>query len=159
MIVVENDFNNISFVEFDCLFLHASYLWLQDMELCNLLDVLPPTEKQQEIWFNGLLQKGDYKIFGVNYENIPIGVCGLKNITKTTGEYFGYIGEKEMWGKGIGRLFVQFIEKYARDKGLSSIYLRVLRHNVRAMKLYKKLNYTTFETYDSDELIKMIKFL
>ena len=49
----------------------------------------------------------DYLIWGYMYNNIPIGVCGLKNINDSSGEYFGYIGNKTMWGQGLGKLMME----------------------------------------------------
>ena len=40
----------------------------------------------------------NYFVKGIKYNRERIGVIGLKNITKDTGEYFGYIGEKILGG-------------------------------------------------------------
>lgn len=131
----------ISFVVFNELFLEASYCWLQDKELLYLIDGTPITKIQQSIWYEGLSKMKDYVIYGVMANGIPIGVCGLKHITRYDGEYFGYIGEKDYWGIGIGRFLIEYIEKIAKVKQLESIYLRVREDNIRAIKLYKKMNY------------------
>ena len=131
----------ISFVTFNELFLEMSYRWLQDNELLYLIDGTPITKDQQLLWFEKLSILNDYEIYGVMGNGIPIGVCGLKHITKYDGEYFGYIGEKDYWGIGIGKYLIEYIEKIAKIKQLESIYLKVREDNVRAIKLYKKMNY------------------
>ena len=56
-------------------------------------------------------------------------------------EYFGYIGEKEMWGRGIGKKMVGYILIYAKEAGLKEVYLHVAEDNERAIQLYQKMGF------------------
>ncbi len=85
--------------------------------------------------------KKDYLIWGINTNSNKIGACGLKKITKLDCEYWGYIGEKEYWGKGIGKTMMNLVEEKARDLKLKSIWLKVLVNNERAINLYHKCDY------------------
>lgn len=151
----------IMFSQFNELFLDLSYKWLQDEELCTLINCDSPTRERQNSWYDSLENRNDYKIFGVTYNDIPIGVCGLKHITSNEAEYFGYIGDKQYWGKGIGKELVTFIENKARSLGIKNVYLKVIESNVRAYKLYIKMNYKVIESQQNEgiELIIMSKLI
>lgn len=148
---------NISFVKFNEIFLEATYRWLQDAELLYLIDAIPITKELQLVWFENLPNMTNYKIYGVMCDGIPIGVCGLKHVTESAGEYFGYIGEKNYWGIGIGKCLVEYIEAVARTKQLKSVYISVREDNIRAINLYKKMNYQI--NFKENYLIKMNKKL
>ena len=137
----------IQFLEFSRVFLALSYRWLSP-------DI---TKENQEKWFASLPDKNDYYIRGIAVDNKPIGACGLKHITSEAGEYWGYIGEKDYWGKGIGGRMLAFIEEYAKSLGLKQIYLHVLHDNERAMRLYVKNGYEAVP--EAANMIKMIKQL
>lgn len=131
----------VNFVEFDETFLAASWKWLQNEELRQLIDAVPVTKEQQRIWFNQLPNRKDYVIWGVSLEGRPIGVCGLKHITGIDAEYWGYIGEKKFWGKGIGTVILHFTEEQAVKRGVEKISLHVLKSNKAAIHLYQKQQY------------------
>jgi RimJ/RimL family protein N-acetyltransferase len=90
-----------------------------------------------------LFNRKDYYIRGIQYNGIPIGAVGIKKIFNDSGEYWGYIGEKEYWGKGIGKLMLMQMVKDARTIfSLKNLYLKVLHVNERAIGLYKSLGFT-----------------
>ena len=151
----------IKFSQFNTCFLDLSYKWLQDKELCTLINCNPPTKQSQREWYDSLEYKTDYKIFGVTYNDLPIGVWGLKHITSNDAEYFGYIGDKQYWGKGIGKELVTFIENKAKSLGIKNVYLNVIASNVRAYKLYTKMNYKVIESQQNEgvQLIIMSKLI
>lgn len=139
----------IKVLEFDISFLNKSWKWLNDEELQKLIISPRISKKQQEEWFYSLKNKKNYYIKGIEYNGEKIGVLGLKNITQNKGEYFGYIGEREYWGLGIGKAMLKYIEEYSRKIKLKKIYLKVLKNNQRAFFLYKKLGYKTIEVQES----------
>ena len=147
----------IQFPEFDRVFLTWSYKWLSDSTIKYLTQTPDITKENQEKWFASLPDKNDYYIRGIAVDNKPIGACGLKHITSEAGEYWGYIGEKDYWGKGIGGRMLAFIEEYAKSLGLKQIYLHVLHDNERAMRLYVKNGYEAVP--EAANMIKMIKQL
>lgn len=131
----------VKFVSFDRVFLEASWRWLQDEELRKLIAAAPITRENQERWFVQLPKRTDYVIWGIMSKSQPIGVCGIKQIVSGSGEYWGYIGEKNYWGKGIGKQMLQFTEQAAKNIGLTTLTLQVAMHNERAVKLYLKYGY------------------
>jgi len=95
--------SNVVLVDYDKTFFELSKDWISDPEINTLIAAGPlPLEEKRLEWYNSLSSRKDYKIKGVLYEGQPIGVCGLKNITDTDAEYWGYIGAKSLWGKGLG---------------------------------------------------------
>ena len=144
----------VSFVSFDERFLEASWRWLQDEELCKLINTTTPSKEQQQIWFNQLPYKTDYQIWGVEYNSIPVGVSGIKHIQVRSGEYWGYIGEKAYWGKGIGKEMLLLAEQKAKMLDLQQLKLHVLAENIRAVKLYQNAGYKIVSADDSFQLMQ-----
>lgn len=139
----------IKVLEFDIKFLNKSWEWLNDEELQKLIISPRISKKQQEEWFYSLKNKKNYYIKGIEYNGEKIGVLGLKNITQNKGEYFGYIGEREYWGLGIGKFMLKYIEEYCKKIKLKKIYLKVLKNNQRAFLLYKRFGYKIIEVQES----------
>jgi RimJ/RimL family protein N-acetyltransferase len=147
----------INFVPFDEQFLQHSSKWLQDEEISMLIHASPFSAEQQQQWFEQLPVRKNYFIWGVECDHQPIGVTGLKNVSTTDAEYWGYIGEKEYWGKGIGKQMMQFIEAEAGKLQISNIYLHVSVTNQRAIASYKKSGFSIIST--ADDLFRMEKSL
>jgi len=132
----------IKFVAFNESILNKTYEWLQDYEICSLIDANPVSLEVQRNWYDELPNKPDYYIKGIMCDSKPIGVVGIKHIFDNTGEYWGYIGEKEYWGQGIGKLMITEMIKDAKDIfGLSMLTLKVLGNNSRALGLYKRMGF------------------
>lgn len=138
-------------MEFDENYLELSFFWLTDPEVKYLTQTSDVTKKSQRIWFDSLKSNKVYMVKGICVNNIPVGVIGLKHIDfkDKSAEYFGYIGDKKYWGKGIGTEAMRLIEDEAKKRNLCTIYLRVLVENERAVKLYKKLGYKVIEEKES----------
>ncbi|SFU12490.1 GNAT family N-acetyltransferase [Sedimentitalea nanhaiensis] len=146
--------HDIEFVPYDDTFLSLSWGWLNDPEIKALTMTPDFSRAAQASWYDSLPGRGDYLIWGVMYASRPVGVCGLKGIADGTGEYWGYIGDKTCWGKGVGGRMVGFIEDQARALGLGGIWLRVWDGNSRARGLYEKLGYRLDRHADDVVLLK-----
>jgi RimJ/RimL family protein N-acetyltransferase len=147
----------IEFTDYSEIFLKLSWKWLNDPEIKKLTNTADFTKDEQINWYNDLKYKTDYLIWGLKVDNIPVGACGLKNITKESCEYWGYIGEKSYWGQGIGKQMIKMIEVFAIAKGLKSIWLNVLDNNERAKKLYLAQGYLPLSK--NENLVVMKKSL
>lgn len=147
----------LEYTEYDIHFLKLSAIWLADPEIKSMTNTPDFTPEKQIAFFNSLPERDDYKIWGVKYDKKPIGAVGLKNITAYEAEYWGYIGEKEYWGMGIGKSFMDFAATHAKQMGLTSLYLTVNVDNERACKLYVSKGYVS-QSCDN-ELIKMRLYL
>lgn len=145
--------NKLLFVDYSTIYLENSWEWLNDFEIKNLTNTPNFSKEDQLSFYNLLPQKKDYYIRGIELDNKPIGVCGLKKITSEDAEYWGYIGVKEYWGKGIGKFIINYLIGIAKEKSLKSIYLHVVESNIRAIKLYVKIGFEVENTIDG--LVKM----
>jgi RimJ/RimL family protein N-acetyltransferase len=139
----------IQLVCFDLNYLEHSWHWLNDAEIHKLTNCPKITRKSQKEWFNNLKRKDDYIIWGIELDSVPIGACGLKKITDSDCEYWGYVGEKQYWGKGLGSEMINLLEEKARKLGKSTIWLKVIKENMRAITLYKKQGFITESELDS----------
>ncbi len=136
----------LTFTAYDKHFLAMSWNWLNDPEIKHLTDTPPFTEEDQAAWFQGLRMRNDYKVWGMQLRERKIGVVGLKNICKVSAEYFGYIGEKDLWGRGLGAEMLAYAETQCAALGISVIFLKVLADNSRAYSLYKSAAFVDLGT-------------
>jgi RimJ/RimL family protein N-acetyltransferase len=151
---------HVVFQKFDDIFFALSGIWLNDPELRLLTDAPIITENNRKEWYSNLSKIDNYRIFGVTINSVPIGVCGLKNITNgISGEYWGYIGEKNYWGRGIGTEMLNFILALAKESNLRSVFLWVIAQNSRAIKLYLKHGFEVMVSESTPLKIKMQKLI
>lgn len=148
---------NVQLVKYSRIFLDLSWNWLNDEETRYLTNTPAFSKEDQLLWFYTLEGKEDYRIWGIRVDGEPVGACGLKNISGNDGEYWGYIGEKDYRGKGIGTKIMECIERKALKLKLKRIWLRVIPENIAARRLYEKSGYTVGKPQDS--LIIMSKIL
>jgi len=150
----------VRFAEFDEKFFRLSGAWLSDPKIRFLTNTPELSEVDRADWFSQLNGRRDYLIFGATFKDVPVGVCGLKNISdRETGEYWGFIGDRSYWGKGIGGEMIRFIERIATERGLRSVFLKVIPQNTRAIKLYAKHGFQELEARSNTESIMMEKAL
>ncbi len=140
--------SRLSFGRFDEIFLEKSWHWLRDPEIKRLTMSRDFTREEQLDWFARLPGQSDYLIWGVACDGVPIGVLGLKHVTKNAAEYWGYIGDRSYWDTGLGGEMMGFIFNRAKKMGLNELYLKVHRDNARAIRLYTRVG---FETASEDK--------
>lgn len=145
----------VEFVEYSLLFLEKSWEWLNDPEIKYLTNSSTFSKEDQLKWFHSLSDKSDYKIWGIVDSKKPIGVFGLKNITDNDAEYWGYIGEKEYWGKKIGELIIKRVIEIAKEMNLQLLYLKVIPENKRAIKLYENMNFVCTRNENNSLLMQL----
>ena len=149
---------HLAFHPFDACYLERSAQWLQDPEICELIDAPPFSAERQLLWFESLPNRSDYLIWGVSLAGRPVGAVGLKGIGEGAAEYFGYLGDKSCWGRGLGRQLLAFAEQQALSLDLSLLRLRVLDGNSRALRLYQREDYHFCMRPDAQSRV-MVKFL
>jgi spore coat polysaccharide biosynthesis predicted glycosyltransferase SpsG len=62
-----------------------------------------------------------------------------------------FVGEVTLWGKSVGRSSVRLVVNWLREIGHSMVYARVMKHNVRSMKLFESLGFSKLEVTDEGE--------
>jgi len=144
-------------VEFSSEFLDLSYGWLHDDEIKILTNTRSFSKEDQKIWFERIKEAKDYLIWGIEVDAVKIGACGVKHITNVDCEYWGYIGEKEYIGRGIGSRILMEMENEAKKLKVKSIWLKVVSDNKRAINLYNKRKFILES--EKDNLLFMRKEL
>jgi len=130
-------------VEYSRTYFDLSKEWLSDKELNHLIHAGElPSDEERERWFCSLPSRNNYLIWGVEYDYQPIGVSGLKQIQDGKAEYWGYIGEKGLWGHGLGKDLMKAVLQKASELNLNIVWLRVRKYNPRAINLYKRVGFT-----------------
>lgn len=130
-------------------YLEKSWDWLQDPETKALTMTPNFGREDQRRFFDSLAGRHDYRIWGVELAGVgPIGAAGLKHIDGKSAEYWGYIGEKAHWGRGLGKQMLSAIEKQASALAIDHLYLTVARDNVRAVSLYRSGGYIANQGLD-----------
>ena len=135
-------------------FFELSLKWLDDPEIRRLTNTPSFPKSVQKKWFDSLGTNPNYKIWGIDYDQIHVGVCGLKNISTTDCEYWGYIGEKTFWGQGVGSFVLNTLLDYAKSQEKSFVWLIVLNENIRAINLYSKMGFKNVSILENN-LLKM----
>lgn len=143
----------LELVPYNDLYLEKSWQWLNDPEIRQLTRTESFTREGQRQWFEGLPVKSDYKIWGIQFSGEAIGACGLKNIREGEAEYWGYIGEKSYWSKGLGKYILQNVKQKALELGLKQLYLVVGKDNHRAQKLYLRIGFKPEAPVETNEAI------
>ena len=109
-------------------------------------------------FFEQLPHQTDYKIWSVVLNNTElIGAAGLKNHRGKLAEYWGYIGEKQYWNKGLGRKLIRAVEEKARELDFVDLDLQVSTANVSAIALYKKSGYVIDTETSTECCLHMVK--
>lgn len=143
-------------VEFDECYLEHSWRWLNDPEVRRLTNTPTFSQDDQRRWFEGLSGRDDYVIWGIEVGGKPVGAFGLKNITSESAEFFGYVGEREYWGRGIAQWGIRIMEEEARLRGAARFYLRMISERERGRKAYLRLGFHVVGEQDGSVLLEKV---
>ena len=149
----------VTLVPYDRVCLDKSWEWLNDPEIKALTMTPDFTREDQIAFFDSLSSRVGYHIWGVSCQGQTVGAAGLKNVRNTQAEYWGYIGERELWGKGLGKSLMTQVEAEAMRLGYTSLDLRVSKANARAISLYQRMGYNADPTYAEQGVARMVKSL
>ena len=124
------------------------YTWINDSDVIRYsLSLFKTLESESEIneWFRDLLRSKDLN-YGIVLKSTGklIGYAGLCKISKTnkSAEYFIFIGEKSLWGKGIGKEVTEKILQIGfMEYKLHRIMLTVSEYNTGGQKAYKRTGF------------------
>lgn len=149
----------LSLIPFDARCLELSWNWLNDPEIRELTQTPVFSRADQEAFFKSLPLRPDYAIWGVILNGTEvIGAAGLKNHRGTLAEYWGYIGAKQYWNKGLGRSVVRAIEQKALELNFVDLDLKVAAANLRAIALYEKTGFVIEQQSSTESCLRMVKW-
>jgi len=125
------------------------YKWINDDEVIKYsLSLFSKINTKQEIdiWFSELIKDQKNINLGIFLKstNQLIGYAGIWDISATnmSGEYFIFIGEKQLWGRGIGTEVSRKLMKIGfSEYNLNRIMLTVIEPNIGAIKAYENAGY------------------
>ena len=125
------------------------YKWISDPEVIEYsLSAFQQmkTAEQVDNWFAATLRDAKSINLGIYSEETDelIGYAGLSGISTTnqSGEYFILIGEKSLWGKGIGTAVTnQILALGFSTHKLNRIMLTVSESNIGGLKAYAKAGF------------------
>jgi len=126
------------------------YKWINDDEVIKYslpLFLKINTKNEIDKWFKELIENNKIANYGIflktNGKLIGYsGICNISEINKS-GEFYIFIGEKRMWGKGIGTVVTRQILKIGFLKfKLNRIFLTVSEPNIAGIKAYKNAGFT-----------------
>jgi RimJ/RimL family protein N-acetyltransferase len=113
--------------------------WFEDLEVTRFLLLrFPPSIDSEKEWLDKMARDPDQVLWVVEHEGRAVGVTGIhqidwKNGFGTTGTN---IGDKSVWGKGLGRELMQVRARYAFTqlplRKLKSSYLEGNEASARA---------------------------
>jgi aminoglycoside 6'-N-acetyltransferase len=99
----------------------------------------------------------------VEYKNKPVGYIQYYDIQENDLKRYGYpqnldiygidqfIGEAELWGKGIGTSMIFLMLNYlSNHKNATRVVLEVKNHNMRAIFCYKKCGFRKIKDINDD---------
>ena len=113
------------------------------------VEELPQSDQKIQSLFDYVKQTSQAQIFVCIHNKTNIGYATfLPCYSVEFGGLWGIIEElyieKEFRNSGLGTKFIQWIEKYAKEKGYKALYLEAYQGNKKAQKLYKSLGFHSF---------------
>ena len=81
-----------------------------------------------------------YNYYWAKYEGKNVGMLGFYPIENKMYLSKLYL-DKQYRGKKIGRKMFDFLVNFTRDKGLKSIFLKVIKKNENTIKIYEHLGF------------------
>lgn len=137
---------------------YTSVKWRNDPEVFkytgNRYDHTITIESELE-WINRVMANpSDYRC-AIIADGQYVGNIYLTDIKDGRANYHIFIGEKDVWGKGVARKASELIIEYGFSRlKLSKISLKVRPENERACRLYRSLGFK--ETGRDNEFTSMI---
>ena len=85
-------------------------------------------------------------LWSIYCDNIHIGFISIYNRSGTSAELGVRIGEKQYWGRGLAQQAVERVLDFCKQLNFSTIHLKVIPSNTRAIRLYEKCGFTKTST-------------
>lgn len=123
---------------------HLLLRWDDDTEVNALIGKKFDSQESAAEWYSRLTHRADSLVLGIEVGGHLIGDMELEHISwrAKTAELSICIGEREYWGRGYGAEAIGLLLDFCFGSlGLRRVYLRVYRHNLRAIKCYEKCGF------------------
>ena len=104
-----------------------------------------PSVDDEKTWIDKHISSEDDILINCVINGAIVGNCNISFTDRFRSRHIGTIGiavRKEYWGRGIGTLMFEEMEKIARaHEGVSQMELTCFANNTRAQALYKKMGF------------------
>ena len=138
--------------------------WLNDSRVLEFYEESPASLEKVTKKYGPRIEGRHYvKPCVVEYKNKPVGYIQYYEIQENDLKIYGYpqnhdiygidqfIGEVELWGKGIGTSMIFLMLNYLNNhKNASRVVLEVKNHNMRAISCYKKCGFRKIKDINDD---------
>lgn len=121
----------------------------------NMCDQRFITAEQHRNFFHDFIETKRIIQYIIEAGKKPIGTVFLKLINKSQSEIGIFIGEDNYRGKGYGTRALELFFLSLCENDQHMLYLKVLKNNLPALRLYKKFGFEQFS--DEEKIVKMIK--
>lgn len=138
----------------------TSYQWRKDPDIWVYTEFKPNADftlEQETEWLRAKLNKANDSRFAICLHGTDqyIGNVQLINLDDSEGEFHMFIGEKKLWGKGIGKCASKLILEFGFSKrNLESVFLFTHEDNIAALSIYEKLGFITVGKHNNQ--LKMV---
>jgi RimJ/RimL family protein N-acetyltransferase len=131
--------------------------WFEDMEVTRFLSLRhPPSIEMEKEWLEKMARSPDHIVWVIEYQGRAVGTTAIhlidwKNGSATTGTV---IGDKSVWGQGLGRELMRLRARYA----FTQLPLRKLKSayvdgNDASAKAQVAAGYREVGRYRGDEFV------
>lgn len=138
--------------------------WLNDSRVLEFYEESPADLEKVKKKYGPRIEGSHYvKPYVVEYKNKRVGYIQYYEIQENYLEKFGYpqnqdiygidqfIGETELWGKGIGTSMILLMLNYlSNHKNATRVVLEVKNNNSRAISCYKKCGFRKIKEINDD---------
>ena len=139
--------------------------WLNDSRVLEFYEESPADLEKVTKKYGPRIEGIHYvKPYVVEYKNKRVGYIQYYEIQENDLKRFGYpqnhdmygidqfIGETELWGKGIGTSMILLMLNYlSNHKNATRVVLEVKNHNSRAISCYKKCGFRKIKEINDDK--------
>lgn len=117
--------------------------WWRDKELTDLTsgDHTPMADEEIKKQIREMTNDKSAHHWMICVDGKIVGHINLNKINDTKAELQIVIGEKDYWGKGLGKLAIEQVIEHAKTLGYKKIYVEARPENSRAIGLYGKCDF------------------
>ena len=130
--------------------------WINNSENNKFLHYnLPLNIEDTAKWYDSIKQNPNRHDMIILYNNIPVGVIGIINVSNKKGEYYITLGETEFKRKGIStKATKKILDLSFNEWNLEKVWLCVDEKNTSARNLYEKVGFKLEGTLRKDIFFK-----
>jgi putative acetyltransferase len=109
-------------------------------ELDAVLTPLYATESRHGFSVDKLVREG-VAFFVIRYDGLPAGCGGIKLVGMEYGEVKRMYVRPQFRGQGLGRLMLDHLAAYSRERGINVLRLETGVHQKEAISLYERYGF------------------